>query len=196
MKPSYPASPFSCLVLSAFHSGLSVVTITSKRDALLQTDTMGHNGPLFWLDVVERSLVKNISSTIMSRTDISIPCYLLQSFCPASLLLLFIYYFSFRLEVDSLPRLVVAKKTRFFVFWYFRTKRIVLRPSVVFLFAPLMCVVLFVEAFLSNFALCVFLMLMQIRKVTLAFRKHRGCSRPKIKLEMSESFLRANELQQ
>lgn len=57
---------------------ISCVSITAKRKAHYTMGTVTHNGPLFWLDVVERSLVKHISSTIMSHPAISIPFYLLS----------------------------------------------------------------------------------------------------------------------
>lgn len=63
----------SCLSLWS----ISRVSITAKRKVYYTVGTMAHNGPLFWLDVVERSLVKHISSTIMSHPAISILFYLL-----------------------------------------------------------------------------------------------------------------------
>lgn len=55
-------------VLPAFHSA------PSASGALAAT--IAHNEPLFWLPVVERSLVKHISSTTVSHPAISIPFYL------------------------------------------------------------------------------------------------------------------------
>lgn len=57
---------------------ISCVSITAKRKVYYTVGTIAHNGPLFWPDVVERSLVKHISSTIMSHPAISIPFYLLS----------------------------------------------------------------------------------------------------------------------
>lgn len=56
---------------------ITCVSITAKMKVYYTVDTIEHNGPLFWLDVVERSLVKHISSAIMSHPAISIPIYLL-----------------------------------------------------------------------------------------------------------------------
>lgn len=39
---------------------VSCVSITSKRKVYYRVGTKAHNGPLFWLSVVERSLVKHI----------------------------------------------------------------------------------------------------------------------------------------
>lgn len=70
---------FSFHVLPAFHPGLSVVSALLPRGRVYYTvGTIAHNGPLFWLDAVERSLVKHISSPIMSHPAISIPFYQLS----------------------------------------------------------------------------------------------------------------------
>lgn len=73
------------------------VSVAPKRKVYYAVATIAHNGPLFWLDVAERSLVKHISSTIMSHPAISVPFYQLSCFAkppalfppPSSLVLAF-----------------------------------------------------------------------------------------------------------
>lgn len=86
--PSHPAGPSPSWTSCLSPCSVSCVSITAKRKVYYALATIAHNGPLFWLDVVERSLVKHISSTIMSHPAFSIPFYLrslpLHSFCSAS----------------------------------------------------------------------------------------------------------------
>ena len=64
----------SCLSLR----GLSVMfALLLKRKVYYTEGTIAHNGPLFWRDVAERSLVKAFSSTVMCHPAISIPFHLL-----------------------------------------------------------------------------------------------------------------------
>lgn len=82
---------FSLLVLPAFHSGLTLMSaLWLKRPACSSLDTMAHNGPLFWLDVVERSLIEYISSAIMSHPAISMLFQTLSLTVALSLLLIVI----------------------------------------------------------------------------------------------------------
>lgn len=60
---------------------ISFVSVAAETMVYYAGATIAHNGPLFWLDVVERSLVKHISSTIMSHPAISIP--LLSAVAPS-----------------------------------------------------------------------------------------------------------------
>lgn len=76
---------------------ISCVSITPKRKVYYTVGTIAHNGPLFWLSVVERSLVKHISSTLMSHSASSIHFYL------PSLPLLFHTLHSFCSTSDSFP---------------------------------------------------------------------------------------------
>ena len=135
----------SCLSLWS----ISRVSITAKRKVYYTVGTIAHNGPLFWLDVVERSLVKHISSTIMSHPAISIPFYLLPLLLfllnpPDSFSLLslrFFFFFSIiqpscREHFHLSSRLALSKKTRFSFRKYFGTERVMIRSSVVFLPVP------------------------------------------------------------
>lgn len=75
---------FACFLPFIVRS-TTCVSIIAKMKVYYTVGTIAHNGPLFWLDVVERSLVKHISAAIMSHPVISIPLYLLP---PSSLALL------------------------------------------------------------------------------------------------------------
>lgn len=109
--------------------------------------TIAHNGSLFWLDVVERSLVKHISSPIMSYPAISIAFYQLSLLrCPLCSLFaqpLLPLSFAFSSIYPSCwecfhlsSRLEVWKKTWVSFHKYFGTERVMIRPSVLFLPVP------------------------------------------------------------
>lgn len=126
IPPDLLLSCTSCLSLWV----LSFFGITAKRKVYYAVDTIAHNGPLFWLDVVERSLVKHISSSIKSHPAISIPFYLLNlSPCSPSALPLalfptilvpFIIIYPWCREYFHLSsRLVVEKKAGISVRKYF-----------------------------------------------------------------------------
>jgi len=128
----------SCLSLWS----VSCVSITAKETFYYTPNTMAHNGPLFWLDVVERSLVKYISSSMM--------CPILPFLCPFiscfslsflfwSSLWLFSYYFLLLFNpllqeyFHLSSRLVVEKKTGSSLCKYVGTSGVMISPSVLFL---------------------------------------------------------------
>lgn len=128
---------------------ISCVSITSKRKVYYRVGTEAHNGPLFWLSVVERSLVKHIFFYH------NVPsCHFYTLLSPVSLffflsplflfnLWLFSYHFLFFIICASCweyvhlsLRLVIRNKTGFSVHQYFGTGRVMIRPSVLFLPVP------------------------------------------------------------
>jgi len=127
---------------------ISCVSTTAKRKVYYTVGTIAHNGLLFWLDVVERSLVRHISSTIMSHPAISIPFYLLSLSLSLSACILFVQPLTLFLPLPLLfyiiypsrweyfhpsSRLAVREKAGFSLGKYFGTERAMIRPSVVFL---------------------------------------------------------------
>lgn len=148
-QPPYPAGPSPFMYFLPFTVVYHCVSITAKRKVYYTAGTIAHNGPLFWLSVVERSLVKHISPTIMSHPVSSLPFYLLfLPLFPAvyfflSNLWLFSYHSLFFIIRPSCCehfhcslRLAIRNKTEFSFCKYFVTKRVTTGPSVVFLPVP------------------------------------------------------------
>lgn len=78
-SPQTSPSSTSCLSFCSISSGGAA----AKRKRPCAAATIAANEPLFWLDVLERSLVKHISSTAVSRPAVSTAFYWLS---PSTLL--------------------------------------------------------------------------------------------------------------